>query len=189
MHCPPNIGKQIMTKEHSLTIRDLLKAQIDLMERMIDAEEEDDPVELYELVLAELNAKTSGIAAVIGSVLPERVAYLKGKAKEYQEAAKQAEAALTRTKDYIKFVMNEQSLQELASGDSVIRIANNPQPSVEISDRVDIHQYANTNLVVTKVEYSWDTKQIRALAESDPKALPPGIEVKRGTHIRVRIKK
>jgi hypothetical protein len=85
--------------------------------------------------------------------------------------------------------MEEQNIDKLDGGELTLKLVKNSQPSVIIGDEADEHKYANTDMVTTKVEYSWAKDVLKGMAANDPESLPTGIRVVRGKHIRVSLRK
>jgi hypothetical protein len=181
-----------MTKQStSLSARDLLQAEQELMQRILDQAESEigsDSEDLLDIVRELLQTKADGIAAVIMDVLPAHITALKARAKLYTDAARAADRSLESLKSYAQFVMEEQGIDKLDGGEFTLKLVKNSQPSVTTDD-TDIHRYANTDMVITKIEYAWDKTKLKEMAADDPESLPAGVRVVRGKHVRVGLRK
>ena len=182
-----------MTKQStSLSARALLNAEQELMEQLLaqaEAETDGDNQELLGIVRGLLETKADGIAAVIMDVLPAHIAQLKTRAKLYTDAARAGERSLESLKGYAQFVMEEQGIDKLDGNEFTLKLVKNSEPSVIIDFKADEHKYANTDMVTTKIEYTWAKDVLKKMAADDPDSLPTGVRVARGKHVRVGLRK
>jgi DNA-directed RNA polymerase subunit F len=180
-----------MKNRSPLSLRQLLQSENELMHQILEQAESDaseDKQELLEIIRGLLVQKPDDVAAQIMDVLPTHITALKARAKLYADAARAADRSLESLKNYAQFVMEEQGIDKLDGGELSLKLVKNSQPSVTTDD-TDIHRYANTDMVITKIEYAWDKTKLKEMAADDPESLPAGVRVVRGKHVRVSIRK
>lgn len=177
----------------SISIQQLLEMQAQIQQQLLEAiESESEEIELHEetayLISTMLEKKADAVAAVIHDVMPTHIEFLKSRARAYSDAAKAQENSLQRIKQYVQYIMESQGLDSIKGGETVITLTKNSKPTIDCSE-VSEHDYANTDMIVTRIEYKWDKARLEQIAKTEPEKLPPGIKVKHGKHVRIKLKK
>lgn len=185
--------KKLQSSTPSLT--HLLDDQAELLNHIVEAIENQDPEQqaiaqeiLDSIIIPAIATKTDAIAYVIQHALPARVAELKGLESQVSTKRKSLENTIDAIKSRLKYLNSIGKIGDVITGDISEITISEGVPSVDDSQS-DPATWGGEwcAFYETRIEYKINKKAILAAYKAGM-PLPPGITIKQGQRLSVKIK-